>query len=152
MLKLKGFVGMVSAVILSTPLNVATLVFSENVSLGAVTVIAGYSVIALCGIFYDMVLSKIRNSISSYERFLAFTGLFWTTVFPFQQYLIELIICNVFDQPPAQFNLQYMVFGMVFGLGFGLIFSIIYIRLLAYTMLRDSRGDKNVKRSRQLIA
>jgi len=139
---------MISALILSTPLNIATVIFSENVSLGTVTVIAGYATIAACGILYDIILSKIRNSISSYGRFLAYTGLFWTLTFPFQQYLIELVICNIFEQPLTQFNLQYMIFGMVFGLGFGLLFSIIYIRLFAYFMLKDAREPKTVKRSR----
>jgi len=139
---------MISALILSTPLNIATVIFSENVSLGTVTVIAGYVTIAACGILYDIILSKIRNSISSYGRFLAYTGLFWTLTFPFQQYLIELVICNIFEQPLTQFNLQYMIFGMVFGLGFGLLFSIIYIRLFAYFMLKDAREPKTVKRSR----
>lgn len=148
MWKLRRFVGMISALILSTPLNVATVIFSENVSLGTVTVIAGYVTIAACGILYDIILSRIRNSISSYGRFLAYTGLFWTSTFPFQQYLIELIVCNIFEQPLTQFNLQYMVFGMVFGLGFGLLFSIIYIRLFAYFMLKDSREPKTVKRSK----
>lgn len=148
MWKLRRFVGMISALILSTPLNIATVIFSENVSLGTVTVIAGYVTIAACGILYDIILSKIRNSISSYGRFLAYTGLFWTLTFPFQQYLIELVICNIFEQPLTQFNLQYMIFGMVFGLGFGLLFSIIYIRLFAYFMLKDAREPKTVKRSR----
>lgn len=144
MVDLKMFVGMVSAIILSTPLNIATLIFSQN-QLGIVTVMSSFAAIALCGIFYDIILSKIKNSISSYGRFLAYTSVFWIIVFPFQQYFVELMIGYIFGQPIASFNLQYLIFGMIFGLGFALLFSIVYIRLFAYVMLKDVKEPKALK-------
>ncbi|MCX8188835.1 MAG: hypothetical protein N3F64_03920 [Nitrososphaeria archaeon] len=138
MFDLKRFVGMFSAIILSTPLNIATLIFSQDLFLGIVTVISSFAAIALCGIFYDIILSKIKNSISSYGKFLAYTGFFWIMIFPFQQYFIELIICYILNQPITSFTIQYLVFGMIFGLGFALLFSIVYIRLFAYIVTKDA--------------
>lgn len=145
MVELDKFVGMASAIILSTPLNVATLIFSQNQFQGIVTIISSFAVIALCGIFYDIILSKIKYSISSYGRFLAFTGIFWIIVYPFHQYAVELTICYAFKQPITSFTWQYLIFGMVFGLGFALLFSIIYIRLFAYVMLKDTKEPKALK-------
>ncbi|MGB9728100.1 MAG: hypothetical protein ACPLZF_06790 [Nitrososphaeria archaeon] len=143
MVHLRRFVGMISAIILSTPLNIMTLIFSSNTLLGITTVIFSYATLSLCGIFYDIILSKIRDSISSYGRFLAYTGIFWISVFPIQQYFIEIFICYAFEQPLTSFTLQYLIFGMIFGLGFGLLFSVVYVRLFAYVMLKDSeKGEK----------
>lgn len=145
MVDLKRFVGMLSAIILSTPLNIATLIFSQDQFLGAVTVLSSFAVIALCGIVYDIILSKIKDTISSYGKFLAYTGIFWIIVFPFQQYLVELIIYYAFKQPISSFTLQYMIFGIVFGLGFALLFSVIYIRLFAYVVLKNAKEPKALK-------
>lgn len=150
MVHLRRFVGMISAIILSTPLNIMTLIFSSNTLLGITTVVSSYAALSLCGIFYDIILSKIRDSISSYGRFLAYTGIFWISVFPIQQYFIEIVICYVFEQPLTSFTLQYLIFGMIFGLGFGLLFSVVYVRLFTYIMLKDSEEGEKLKSKKKV--
>jgi len=133
---MKYLVGLFTAIILSIPLSIIMFFSISNlISAFFITIFLILS-FATSGLFYDLLLMKVKSKIPTFSKFVLFSGIFWFFSLPILRYFNEYMISIFLNQSIMIFTPLFIITQSIFGFVFGLFYSIIYARISIFLILK----------------